>query len=224
MPKVAAPMRSPWSARRLRSRTVNCSTGSTPCWARTAAQAKADICALAPAPSVTFTASARPFRQPARSITADWAAASGGEVSAVMTKAPLRSSASSRPFDLWLIENPCARRSGVAAIVDEPLQPRLVVIRLQPQRCGGGLGLEIIAAIHRLGATPLGEIRIRIAKIGPHRRPVDRLLEALGELALGGGAAALDDHLSRDVTPIDDDQLRHGRSLLPCRCDSRLCR
>ena len=85
-PSAAAPRRSLCKAMRLRSRTVNCSTGSMPCWARMAEAASADMCGRAPAPSVTLTASARPLRQPARSSTGAAVPASGGEVSAVMTK------------------------------------------------------------------------------------------------------------------------------------------
>src|SRR5213592_3611855 len=65
-----------------------------------AAAASADIWVLAPAPSVMLTASARPFKQPDRASTAAGVAPSGGDVSAVMTKAQPRRSASSRPPDL----------------------------------------------------------------------------------------------------------------------------
>ena len=99
MPSAAAPSMSPWSARRLRSRTVNCNTGSMPFLAMMAAQASADIWTLAPAPSVTLTASTSPFRQATLSITAASLAPSGGVVSAVTTKAPAASLASSRPCD-----------------------------------------------------------------------------------------------------------------------------
>ena len=71
-----------------------------------------------------------------------------------MTKAPLRSSASSRPLEKGLMRGSFGRsgsagRSGDAALVDEARQPRLVILALQPLGGGGGLGLEILAAIHR---------------------------------------------------------------------------
>src|SRR5579871_5034705 len=208
MPSAAAPIRSPWRARRLRSRTVNCSTGSMPCWARMAAHAIADICALAPAPSVTLTASARPFRQEVRSITLSAEAASGGEVSAVITKARRCSRASSRPGDLWVMLRPT--RSRTAAIGDELLQALVVKVLLQLLGRRRGFRLQIIATGDRLGPAPFGEIGIGIAQARPHGSPVDRLLESLRELAFGRLAAAPDDHLRGNVTPIDDDQLRHG--------------
>src|SRR5262249_41640486 len=51
---------------------------------------------------------------------------------------------------------------------------------------------------------------------------VDRLLEALGELPLGNLTALLDDHLSRNVAPIDDDKLRHLRSRLDLAAGLRI--
>ena len=58
-------------------------------------------------------------------------------------------------------------------------------------------------------AAPLGEIGIGAAHAGAHRGAVDRLLEALGQLPLGGATAGLDDHLGGNVAPGDDDQLGH---------------
>ena len=61
MPSAAAPISSLCSAMRFLSRQVSWSTGSTPAPRRRLAAASAAICARAPAPSVTLTASARPL-------------------------------------------------------------------------------------------------------------------------------------------------------------------
>ena len=164
MPKAAAPMRSPWRARRLRSRTVNCSTGSMPCWASMAAQAKADICALAPAPSVTLTASARPFRQPARASTAACAARIGRRGlrrhdEGAATQQGLQPAVGCGAHAGILR----AFRFGGALRRCRPCRPAAVsrassYSALQPLGGAGRLGLEIVAAGHRLGAAPFGEI------------------------------------------------------------------
>ena len=117
----------------------------------------ADIWALAPAPSVTLTASAKPFRQPARDSTDCAEAPSGGEVSAVMTKMPARSRLSSRPMDLVPAAFECVT-SGKAALLHQLLQPGVVEFGLE-FCCGTGrLGLEIVAAGNRIGPAPFGEI------------------------------------------------------------------
>src|SRR5437763_9854839 len=127
-----------------------------------AAAASADIWVLAPEPSVRSTASARPFRQPDRATTAAGVAPSGGDVSAVMTKALRRRSASSRPPDLgsaavgWAdlgwdtLEN--------SALLDQLLQSCLVIFGFEPGRGTRRLGLQIVATVDRIGAPPLRKV------------------------------------------------------------------
>src|SRR6266850_414612 len=68
MPSETAPSRSPCSARRLRSRQVIWKTGSIPFWTRKCAAARLERWTLAPAPSVTLTAVARPLSGSAREM------------------------------------------------------------------------------------------------------------------------------------------------------------
>ena len=89
-PDAAALSRSLCNAMRLRSRQVNCSTGSMPCSTRIAAAVTAPRCGRAPAPSVTLTASARPLSGSALASSSPRSADTGGVTSAVMTKRPAR--------------------------------------------------------------------------------------------------------------------------------------
>jgi len=86
MPSAAAPINSLCSAMRFLSRQVSCSTGSMPASRRSLAAASAAICARAPAPSVTLTASARPLRPCALRNSSAPSNDTGGVISAVMTK------------------------------------------------------------------------------------------------------------------------------------------
>jgi hypothetical protein len=55
-------------------------------------------------------------------------------------------------------------------------------LRLDPGDLCIGFRFEIVAAIARLGALPVGDVGVRFAFPRTHRRPVDRFLEARGEL------------------------------------------
>ncbi len=90
-PDAAALMRSLCKAMRLRSRQVSCSTGSMPCSTSMAAAVTLPRCGRAPAPSVIFTASARPLSGSALASSSLRSADTGGVTSAVMTKRPARS-------------------------------------------------------------------------------------------------------------------------------------
>ena len=94
MPSAAAPINSPCSARRFRSRQVICRIGSISAPIRIAAAASAPIWARAPAPSVTLTASASPRSGAALRMRSCASQDSGGVTSAVMTKRPARSRSS----------------------------------------------------------------------------------------------------------------------------------
>ena len=91
MPSAAAPRRSPCSARRLRSRQVIWKIGSMPFCTRKCAAARLERCTLAPAPSVTFTAVARPLSGSARRRNSAGSVDTGGVISAVTTNSPPRS-------------------------------------------------------------------------------------------------------------------------------------
>src|SRR4029078_12035212 len=73
-----------------------------------------------------------------------------------------------------------------------------------------GLRFQIIAAGERYCPAPFGEVGVRIAQLGPHGGAVDRLLEALGKLTLGGHSTFLGDDLSGDIAPVDDEQISHA--------------
>ncbi len=96
MPIAAAPIRSPCSAIRLRSRQVSWRIGSMPFWMRIAAAAGAAMWARALAPSVTLTASASPLSGSALAMRSAGSNDAGGVISAVMTNCPARSSCSRR--------------------------------------------------------------------------------------------------------------------------------
>src|SRR5208337_3084245 len=89
------PSRSPWIAMRLRSRQTTCITGSQPACASSTETLKLDMWQLAPAASVTLSASTQPRNGSSRERTSAGSAESGGGNSAVTTNAPLASSASS---------------------------------------------------------------------------------------------------------------------------------
>src|SRR6185503_17402062 len=88
---------------RLRSRTVNCSTGSIPALAMAPATTRLERCALAVAPSVTLTASATSLSGRQRSTSAAASVVATGEVSAVTENCPARSTRSSRPGDFGAV-------------------------------------------------------------------------------------------------------------------------
>src|SRR6185437_13304557 len=77
------------SASRLRSRQVICTIGSMPFCSKRCAATRLARCALAPAPSVTLTAVATPFRGSARFKRSAGTAETGGATSAVTTNEPL---------------------------------------------------------------------------------------------------------------------------------------
>ena len=62
-------------------------------------------------------------------------------------------------------------------------------------------------------ALPFAEIAVGIAQARTHRGAIDRLLEAVVELALGGAAPGLDDDLRGDVAPADEHELGHRGQL-----------
>ena len=70
-----------------------------------------------------------------------------------------------------------------------------------------GLRGEIVAACLRRTAAPFGEVGVAVPGADRHGTGVDRLDEALRQLALLGPAALADNHLGRDVPPVDDDAL-----------------
>ena len=95
-PAAAAPMRSPWSAMRLRSRQVNCRIGSIPACTSIAAAIGAHRWARALAPSVTLTASASPRSGSALRMRSAGSNDTGGLISVVMTKRRARNASSRR--------------------------------------------------------------------------------------------------------------------------------
>src|SRR5688572_12192910 len=103
MPNAAAPIRSPCSASRLRSRQVIWKIGSSPDCTRKCAAARLERCTLAPAPSVTLIAVARPFSGSARRRNSAGSVDTGGVISAVTTNWPLRSLDCSRDIRTDLI-------------------------------------------------------------------------------------------------------------------------
>jgi hypothetical protein len=76
---------SPCSASRFRSRQVIWKIGSMPLCTRKCAVARLERCTFAPAPSVTFTAVASPFRGIARRRNSAGSVDTGGVISAVST-------------------------------------------------------------------------------------------------------------------------------------------
>ena len=88
MPSAAAPIISLCSAMRFLSRQVICKIGSMPAPRRRLDAASALICARAPAPSVTLTASARPLSATAFCKSSAASQDTGGANSAVMTNRP----------------------------------------------------------------------------------------------------------------------------------------
>src|SRR6202453_6472 len=85
MPSAAAPINSLCRAMRFLSRQVSWRTGSMPVPIRRLAAASALICARAPAPSVTLTASAKPLSAEALRKSSCASHDTGGASSAVMT-------------------------------------------------------------------------------------------------------------------------------------------
>ena len=71
---------------------------------------------------------------------------------------------------------------GEALRADEPLEVGVGVARFEPGDFGDRLGLEVVAAVARLAALPVGDVGVRLALARAHRRAVDRLLKARGEL------------------------------------------
>src|SRR5262245_22030520 len=140
MPSADAPIRSPCSASRFRSRQVIWKIGSMPLFSRKCEATRLDRCALAPAPSVTLTAAARPFSGFARSRKSAGSVEIGGVTSAVTTKSPAFSFSrswltkksyhrdSSHPFRFTLPELPDV------AIYIESLERRILGARLQKVR------------------------------------------------------------------------------------------
>src|SRR5580704_11306833 len=90
MPSAAAPIISLCRAMRFLSRQVICRIGSMPAPISRLAAASALICARAPAPSVTLTASATPLSPSALRNSSCASHDTGGASSAVMTKRPWR--------------------------------------------------------------------------------------------------------------------------------------
>src|SRR5438128_893235 len=88
MPRAAAPRRSAWRARRLRSRTVSCMIGSRPFSTRRWAAASDDMCTCAPVLSVQLIASTDPRSTSARRQVASGSALLLEDSSAVTTKRP----------------------------------------------------------------------------------------------------------------------------------------
>ena len=96
-PVAAAPIRSPCSAMRLRSRQVSCRIGSMPSRTSSAAAIGAPRWARALAPSVTLTASARPAQRLGLAHAGPSGSnETGGVISVVMTKRRARSACSRR--------------------------------------------------------------------------------------------------------------------------------
>src|ERR1700677_3299976 len=85
-----------------------------------------------------------------------------------------------------------------------------IVLGFEPRGGGAGLRFEIVAARRRLGPAPFGEIGVGVGGVGAHRGGVDRTCETLREFALGALASRLDDHLARNVAPIENGQIGHS--------------
>src|SRR5688572_12949012 len=126
MPSASAPRMSPCSARRLRSRQVIWKIGSIPFCTRKCAAARLDRWTLAPAPSVTLIAVARPFSGIARVRNSPGSVETGGVISAVTTKSPLCSLA----WRLVAIYDRSLPELPDLTVYLESLEPRIVNRRL----------------------------------------------------------------------------------------------
>src|SRR5574341_1001955 len=133
MPSASAPSRSPCSASRLRSRQVIWKIGSIPVCTRKCAAARLERCTLAPAPSVTFTAVARPLRGSARRRNSAGSVDTGGVISAVTTNCPPCSRVCSKdiPVDLIIGIRPTMPELPDVNAYVESLERRIGGARLQ---------------------------------------------------------------------------------------------
>ena len=67
--------------------------------------------------------------------------------------------------------------------------------------------LQIVADGDGLAAPPFSEVSVRVTRANAHGTHVDGLGEAQWQFALGGLPPLSDNHLSRDVAPVYNDQL-----------------
>src|SRR6266404_3153112 len=219
MPRETAPSRSPCSARRLRSRQVIWKMGSIPFWTRKCAAARLERWTLAPAPSVTLTAVARPLSGSAREMNSAGSVDTGGVISAVTTKSPLRSLVSrllaKRPAgSAVLLRKQLAddvdrhREDDGRGLVAGDLGERLQVAQLHRLRAlrehGGGLlqlfgGLQLAFGVDHLGA-PLA-LGFGLARDGAHHRlvQVDVLDLDVGDLDAPGVGLRVEDSLDVEI-------------------------
>src|SRR5260221_14020325 len=145
---VAAPRRSLCRARRWRWRKVAGRTGSPPASTIRDAATRADIWARALAPSVTLTASARPFSGRAIWSSISRSAASGGVTSAVTTNAPaamrraswLTGAGSPEAVSAMLHRRAAGGNEGVV-LGPQPAMPAQHLLR-RLQVAGAGIGLD----------------------------------------------------------------------------------
>src|SRR6267378_148161 len=212
MPRETAPSRSPCSARRLRSRQVIWKMGSIPFWTRKCAAARLERWTLAPAPSVTLTAMARPLSGSAREMNSAGSVDTGGVISAVTTKSPLCSlvsrllairTAGSGAFLREKLTDDVDRhreddgRGLVAGDLGERLQVTQLH-RLSALREHGG-GLQLAFGVDHLGA-PLA-LGLGLARNGAHHRlvQVDVLDLDVGDLDAPGVGLRVEDSLDVEI-------------------------
>src|ERR1700728_1484024 len=110
-----------------------------------------------------------------------------------------------------------SRRAFAPIVLGEEGQAMGVVFPLQPLGGCGCFLFQIVAALGRLAAPPLGEIGVVALRAGVHRRRVNGADEALRQFALRRRTSGLDDDLARDVAPVEDGQAGHGASSRFCR-------
>src|SRR5271168_5294269 len=89
-----------------------------------------------------------------------------------------------------------------------------IVFGLEPGGGGAGLRFEIVAARGGLRSAPFREIGVGVGGLGAHRRGVDRSDERLRKFALGAVASRFDDHLARNVAPVENGQVGHASPAL----------
>ena len=91
-------------------------------------------------------------------------------------------------------------------MADHAVDPGVYIRSMGSRGHLGGL------ALHHKGRPlpPLGQVGIRVTRAGLHGGTVDGLLEPFGKLALGAPTPRSDDHLGRNVAPVDDGDVGHG--------------
>ncbi len=97
-------------------------------------------------------------------------------------------------------------------VVDELKNASLVVFGHRRADRGVGLGFQVVPAGHGVRTPPVRQIVVGGRRAGAHGGGIDRLDKTLGQFALRGLPARLDNDLGRNVAPENDDELGQGQA------------